>query len=68
MEVTATDAARLKVLLTALKRGKYDLEGEEVLAFAQMFHWASELAVRISTALVSEKPKEEIKTVKAVKK
>lgn len=56
MEVTKTDLARAEVVMKALKRGKYDLEGEEVLAFAQAFHWVAELFGRIKTSLDTPPP------------
>jgi hypothetical protein len=50
--VSQLDAARLKTVLSALKRGKWELEGEEVLAFAQAFAWASDLSEAIKKALI----------------
>jgi len=41
LEFTKTDLARCDTVMKALKRGKYELEGEEVLAFAQAFAWLS---------------------------
>jgi hypothetical protein len=52
IEVGEVDLRRLNVILTAMKKGKWELEGEEVLAFAQCFHWAAELQGKIKTALV----------------
>ena len=52
--VAATDLTRLKVILSAMKKGKWELEGEEVLAFAQAFGWAAEVHERISIALKTE--------------
>jgi len=51
IEVTATDLTRIKVVLSSLKRGKWELEGEEILAFAQGFGWVAELQGRVKAAL-----------------
>jgi hypothetical protein len=53
MEVTKTDLARLETVMKILKRGKYELEGEEVLAFAQAFHWVSATFDKIAQHLAS---------------
>ena len=37
-----------------MKKGKWELEGEEVLAFAQAFGWAADIHERISIALKTE--------------
>lgn len=47
LEFTKTDLARCDTVLKALKRGKYELEGEEVLAFAQSFGWLATLFERM---------------------
>lgn len=47
LEFTKSDLARLDTTMKALKRGKYELEGEEVLAFAQAFAYVSDLFDRI---------------------
>lgn len=51
MEVTKTDLVRATVALTALRRGKYELQGDEVLAFSQAFNWLTELHDRVKLAL-----------------
>lgn len=51
MEVTKTDLIRATVVLTALRRGKYDMQGDEVLAFAQAFTWLTELHDRVKLSL-----------------
>jgi hypothetical protein len=56
MQFTKTDLARLEQLLKALRRGKYDLEGEEVLAFAQCFHWAGALFDAMKESLAPKPP------------
>ena len=56
MQFTKTDLARLEQLLKALRRGKYELEGEEVLAFAQCFAWASTLHEAIKDSLTPKPP------------
>lgn len=55
LQVTATDIARIKTVLSALKRGKWtELEGEEILAFAQAFGWTAQLASRLEASLKDE--------------
>jgi len=69
IEVTDVDSARVGVLMTALKRGKWELEGEEILAFAQVFSWAAELQGRLKAAKEPEPlaPVAEIKPKKRAK-
>ncbi len=55
LEVTKTDLVRCDTVLKALRRGKYELEGEEVLAFAQAFGWLADHHEKIKAALA---PKE----------
>jgi hypothetical protein len=62
IQVSATDIARLKIILSAMKKGKWELEGEEVLAFAQGFNWLAETHEKINAALQTKPPAEE-KTV-----
>lgn len=56
MEFTKTDLARLETVMKILKRGKYELEGEEVLAFAQAFHWVSATFDKIREHLTTPPP------------
>ncbi len=51
LDFTKTDLARAETVIKALKRGKYELEGEEVLAFAQAFAWISVVFDRIKADL-----------------
>lgn len=51
MEVTKVDIARAENVIRALKRGKFEVEGEEILAFAQSFAWLGELIGRVQAAL-----------------
>lgn len=52
LEVTKVDLARADVLLKSLKRCKVsDLEGEEILAFAQSWHWLVTIFDRIKEDL-----------------
>ena len=53
--VSDTDLKRLKVILAALKKGKWELEGEEVLAFAQAFSWAAETHDKVMASLQPKK-------------
>jgi len=56
IEFTKTDLARMDTVMKALKRGKYELEGEEVLAFAQAFAWVSVTFDRIKSAMEAPPP------------
>lgn len=49
LEFSKLDLARLETVMKALKRGKYELEGDEVLAFAQAFAYLSSLYEKIKT-------------------
>jgi hypothetical protein len=64
MEVTKTDLARLETVMKILKRGKYELEGEEVLAFAQAFHWVSATFDKITQHLATPPPADTPKKAK----
>lgn len=55
IEFTKGDLVKLTNIMGALKRGKYDLEGDEVLALAQSFAWISQLADRIKADLDAPK-------------
>lgn len=55
MDVTKVDAAICDTVVKALKRGKYELEGDEILAFAQAFAWVAELKARIENAVAAQK-------------
>lgn len=56
MEVTKLDLTRADNLIKMLKRGKYELEGEEVLGFAQTFHWVATLKLKIEDELAPKPP------------
>ncbi len=51
IEVAEVDLTRMKIVLTALRNGKWVLEGQEVLAFAQGFQWLTELHGRVKAGL-----------------
>lgn len=68
MEVSKVDLARCETIIKALKRGKYELEGEEVLAFAQCFAWLGALHERIKTTLDTASATPVVETKKKVKK
>lgn len=51
IEFTKADLNKVINVMAALKRGKYEVDGEEVLAFAQSFAWLSQLADKIKTQL-----------------
>jgi hypothetical protein len=55
--ISPTDVTRIKVIISAMRKGKWELEGDEILAFAQGFAWASEMHERISLGL-QQKPEE----------
>jgi hypothetical protein len=55
-EFTKTDLARLETLMAVIKRGKYELSGEEILAVAQSCSWAAQLHERIKAELVAPEP------------
>jgi len=59
--ITDTDKTRAMVLLTALKKGTWTLEGEEILAFAQVFHWVAELKARLENAEIIQEEKSDVK-------
>ncbi|TXH10648.1 MAG: hypothetical protein E6R04_04765 [Spirochaetes bacterium] len=67
LEVTKTDLVRCETVLKALRRGKYELEGEEVLAFAQAFGWLADHAEKIKAALAAPAPETQAKTKGAKK-
>lgn len=56
LDFTKTDLARCDTVMKALKRGKYELEGEEVLAFAQAFAWLSFQFERMKTDIETPSP------------
>lgn len=56
MEVTKTDLARADTILRCIRRGQYDLEGEEVLAFAQAYSWMADLLGRMKASLEMPPP------------
>lgn len=66
IEFTKPDLNKLITVMAALKRGKYELEGEEVLAFAQSFAWLSQLSDKVKADL--EKPLEAPSEPKKAKK
>lgn len=53
-EFTKTDLARCETVMKALKRGKYELEGDEILAFAQAFAWLSAQFERIRSEVENQ--------------
>lgn len=55
LEFSEIDLARLDILMKALKRGKYELEGEEILAFGQAFVWVATTHERIKSHLIEMK-------------
>jgi hypothetical protein len=51
LHVSKTDQVRCDMLLKALTRAKFELEGSEVPAMTQVLGWAAELKARIDVAL-----------------
>lgn len=66
IEFTKGDLHKIVNVMAALKKGRYDVEGEEILAFAQSFAWLSQLADKIKTEI--EKPAAQIEETKPEKK
>lgn len=62
IEFNKVDLARLENVIKALKRGKYELEGDEILAFAQSFAWLSSLFDKMQADIA--KPKVEPEPIK----
>jgi hypothetical protein len=60
-EFTKTDLTRLETLMAVVKRGKYDLSGDEILAVAQSCSWAAQLHEKIKAQLEAS-PVEVVKT------
>lgn len=56
VEIAETDSIRLSNLLAFLKRGKCELQGEEVLAFAQSWHWAIGHLAKVKESLAAPEP------------
>ena len=54
---TELDVRRAQQLLAVLKRAKYEVQGEEVLAVAQVIAWASELPARLQAPPPTPAPK-----------
>lgn len=55
MKFTVTDLQRAKNILIALKRAKYDeIEGTEVLAFAQSFQWMNAFVIAMEKDVASQ--------------
>lgn len=54
IEFTKGDLHKVINVMAALKKGRYDVDGEEILAFAQSFAWISQLADKIKADI--EKP------------
>lgn len=67
IEFTKGDLNKLVTAMAIFKRGKYDLEGEEILAAAQSFAWLSQLAEKIKTNLEAQPCTQNVE-VKAEKK
>lgn len=62
VQVSKVDLHRLENVARALKRGKYDLDGEEVLAFAQAMSWVGEMIGRVDKALKDMQAASEVKS------
>lgn len=54
MEVAKTDLTRCETALAALKRGKFELDGTEVMAVAQSITWLSTLHERLKLQLEAQ--------------
>ena len=51
IEVNKTDLIRLENLMKIIKRGKFELEGEEILGMAQVITWLSLKYTEVEKAL-----------------
>ena len=51
MKVNDTDKKRAENLAKMLRRGKWELEGEEILAFAQTYNWLGTMLIRMDEDL-----------------
>ena len=54
MKFTKDDIAQGKNLLKAISKGKWDLDGMEILAFGNMFRWFGNLQQKIEAELLEE--------------
>lgn len=66
IEFTKGDLHKIVNVMAALKKGKYEVEGEEILAFAQSFAWLSQLADKIKVEI--EKPIAQVEETKPERK
>ncbi len=55
------DLTQVKNLIKVLKQGKWELGGEEILAFQQLFSWAIGLHIKIDNDLKIKKSELEAK-------
>ena len=67
MRFTKADLSHSKNLLKALGRGKWELEGMEILAFSDMMRWFNGLQNKIEMELIQEEAQEKAKAEEAKK-
>lgn len=60
MEFNDKDFAQLQNVLRCLKQGKFDLSGEEAMAFAQTFTWAIQLSNNMKQEILLKKQQSQI--------
>lgn len=64
MPFTSEDLAHCDNLIRALKKGKYELDGMEIIAMSDVFKWVSRLRTTIETEInTPQEPKPDITAV-----
>jgi hypothetical protein len=57
MKVTKNDLAPSRNMLKALGKGKWELDGMEIMAFSQMMQWFANLQRAMETEIAEEEEK-----------
>ena len=60
MDITEKDFAHMQNILRCLKQGKFDLSGEETLAFAQSYTWAINLGNTMKQEVLLKKQQQQV--------
>ena len=63
---TQNDSVQCWNLVRALKKGKFELDGEEIIAFSKMFQWVSNLCLLIDTDVKRDKSEKLMGTAEVV--
>lgn len=61
MKITKVDIVHSKNMLKALGRGKWEMEGMEILAFADMMRWFASLQNKMEVEVADEEAKEKFR-------